>query len=181
MTDDVSSRLRLVVPPASEPVSLSEAKLFLRIEHAAEDTVISRAITAARQACESYLSCALLPQSWNYTVGGAGTLRIALPFGPATAIDAVTVTNGSGVSTELAETAYRLSLDGFSLFLDNPTEQVLSIDYDASLADNDSALPALLKQGILHHVAAAMHLREGAAPMPLLSLQCYQPFRQVRL
>ncbi len=180
MTDDVSSRLRLVTAAASEPVSLSEAKLFLRIEHATEDTVILRAITAAREACEAYLGCALLPQRWSYAVAGGGKRCIALPFGPATSIEAVTVTS-NGVTTELNEAAHRLSVDGFSLYLDVAAQGVMTVEYDASLADSENGLPALLKQGVLHHVAAAMHLREGAAPMPLQSLHCYQPYRRVRL
>ena len=177
MSDDVSSRLRLLTPPGSEPVSLSEAKLFLRIEHAAEDATISRAITAARETCEQYLGSALLPQTWRYTGGCDGKLRVNLPVGPATVIDAVVVD-----AATYAASAYRLSVDGCSLFFNTaPAGKTLRIDYTAALADNAAALPALLKQGILHHAAALLEQREGAAPLPLASLQCYQPFRRVRL
>jgi len=182
MSDDVSSRLRVMTPPVSEPVSLSEAKLFLRIEHAAEDAVITRAIASAREACEHYLGSALLPQSLSFTGACDGRIRLMLPFGPATAIDAVTVTDDAGAETELVETDYRLSIDGYSVFFDTaPSGAFVTVEYVAALADTANALPALLKQGILHHVGAWMEQREGAAPMPLASLACYQPYRRVRL
>jgi len=176
MSDDVSSRLRLVVPAVGEPVTLSEAKLFLRIEHAAEDAVITRAIVAAREACELAVGSALLPQSWSYSLVACSKARVALPVGPATAINMVTV---DGV--EIATTAYRLSVDGFSLFFDATAVGTIEITFVASLANNAAALPALLKQGILHHVAAMLEQREGIAAMPMASLACYQPFRRVRL
>lgn len=73
MTDDRSTALILITPPASEPLTLAEAKVFLRIEHAADDALITRAVAAAREAAEHYLRCALLPQTWEYIVA----IRIA--------------------------------------------------------------------------------------------------------
>lgn len=181
MSDDVSSRLRVIVPAASEPVSLGEAKLFLRIEHGAEDAVIARAIAAAREACELYVGSALLPQTFSLTVPCDGKVRVALPFGPATAVETVTVAADGG-QTELEATEYRLGIDGRALFFDWPPEgDALTVAYTAAMAEDADKVPALLKQGLLHHVAALMEQREGFAPVPIASLQCYQPFRQVRL
>jgi uncharacterized phiE125 gp8 family phage protein len=182
MSDDVSSRLRLVTPPASEPVTLSEAKLFLRIEHSDEDAAITRAIASAREAAEQFLKLALLPQELEFTVACRGLRRIGLPVGPATALDAVTVTGSDGHVAELDETVFRLSVDGCSIFFDRvPSGVSITVGYHASMADTASALPALLKQGILHHVAAILEQREGVAALPVSSLQCYQPFRRISL
>jgi uncharacterized phiE125 gp8 family phage protein len=39
----------LLTPPAVEPISLDEAKAYLRVEHAADDDVIAALIAGARR------------------------------------------------------------------------------------------------------------------------------------
>lgn len=176
MSDDVSSRLRCLVPPASEPVTLAEAKLFLRVEHDAEDASIARAITAARAACEQYIGQLLLPQQWEYGVALQNGVRVALPVGPATAIDAITID-----AVAVAENRYRLSVDGYMIYFDDSLTGVVEVTYYASLVDAAEAVPAMLKQGILHHVAAIFTGREGGQALPMASLASYQPYKRVRL
>ena len=45
--------LTLITAPALEPITLSEAKLHLRVEHSVDDTLISVFITAARERASS--------------------------------------------------------------------------------------------------------------------------------
>ncbi|WP_337175382.1 head-tail connector protein [Paludisphaera sp.] len=56
---------RLVVPPASEPLTLEEAKLHLRVDHDLEDAAILRLIRSAREAAEEATSRTLLPTTWS--------------------------------------------------------------------------------------------------------------------
>jgi len=44
----------IVTAAASEPITLSEAKNFLRVDHSDDDTLISALITVSRQMCEEY-------------------------------------------------------------------------------------------------------------------------------
>ena len=44
----------IVTPAATEAITLSEAKNFLRVDHSDDDALISALISAARQMCESY-------------------------------------------------------------------------------------------------------------------------------
>ena len=55
----------LVSGPATEPVSLAEAKLHLRVDFSDDDALISAYIIAARQKAESITRRALITQSWN--------------------------------------------------------------------------------------------------------------------
>lgn len=58
-------KLKLVTPPQAEPVSLAEAKAFLRVTHDHEDEIIKASITAAREHCERYSGWAYVEQVWD--------------------------------------------------------------------------------------------------------------------
>jgi uncharacterized phiE125 gp8 family phage protein len=80
----------LLSPPASEPLSLADAKLFLRVEHDADDDLIAALIAAARLQIEARTRRALMTQSWRLTrdvwpAGGALPI-LPVPLRQATAI-----------------------------------------------------------------------------------------------
>jgi uncharacterized phiE125 gp8 family phage protein len=182
MSDDSSRALRLITPPAQEPATLAQAKLFLRIEHSADDDSIARALTAARQAAEQYLRFALLPQTWDYAIANPCGLQLPLPFGPAESVTSVTLTNEAAASTLMNAANYRLSVDGFHLHFSNPPSiEKLVVRYVAASAATAADVPAAIVQGILHHVAVMMENRDGVAAMPTQSAACYQPYRRVML
>lgn len=58
----------LVTAPASEPVSVAEAKTFLRVDGTAEDDLITSLIKTARLACENHTRRAFISQTWRLTM-----------------------------------------------------------------------------------------------------------------
>ena len=62
--------LKLVTPPAAEPITLTEAKLHCRIDadDTSQDTVINDLIAAARYRCERVADRALISQVWRLTM-----------------------------------------------------------------------------------------------------------------
>lgn len=60
--------LRQTEAPACEPVTLKQAKVFLRINHDAEDELILRLLKTARQAIESFTGRSLIRQGWEFSV-----------------------------------------------------------------------------------------------------------------
>jgi hypothetical protein len=58
-------RFALATAPAEEPVTLTEAKAHARIEHSAEDTLVTTLIKTARQACEKMTGRAFITQTWT--------------------------------------------------------------------------------------------------------------------
>ncbi|MEQ1619683.1 MAG: head-tail connector protein, partial [Terricaulis sp.] len=79
--------ITILTPPASEPITLAEAKLFLRIDQTAEDPLITTLIAAAREAVEVACGRALITRRvresldiWRRdSIGGA-----VLGLGPVT-------------------------------------------------------------------------------------------------
>ena len=57
--------LKLVTPPATEPISLSEAKAQLRVDGSTEDTFITSLIIATREYCEGYQKRAYITQTYD--------------------------------------------------------------------------------------------------------------------
>jgi len=58
-------RSKLVVAPLEKPVSLDEAKLFLRIDHSDEDTLIDALIDSATTRLESEVNTKFINQTWE--------------------------------------------------------------------------------------------------------------------
>lgn len=62
-------RLQLVTDATTEPLTVAEAKLFLRIDDTAEDAgLIPEFIHAARRRVEAYTRRSLVTTTWRYTV-----------------------------------------------------------------------------------------------------------------
>jgi gp6-like head-tail connector protein len=60
--------LELVTPPATEPVTVTEAKAHARIETTADDTLLEGYITGARELVERTTHRALITQTWRLTL-----------------------------------------------------------------------------------------------------------------
>src|SRR3954454_7727213 len=61
-------RLEPLAAVAVEPVSLAQAKLWLRVDHDAEDDLIAALVSAARDHVEAQTGLAMAPQSWRLAV-----------------------------------------------------------------------------------------------------------------
>jgi uncharacterized phiE125 gp8 family phage protein len=57
-----------LVPPANEPLSLADARQFLRVDHGDDDTVITALIAAARAHVEALTRRVLLTQTWRFVL-----------------------------------------------------------------------------------------------------------------
>ena len=61
-------RFARVSGPASEPVTLDEAKLHLRVDWDDDDTLIAVLIQAARERCEVELDRSFINTTWDYSI-----------------------------------------------------------------------------------------------------------------
>ena len=60
----------LLTAPAAEPLSVAEAKAFLRVEHDDDDAMIASLIAAARNHVEALTRCGLITQTWRIVLDG---------------------------------------------------------------------------------------------------------------
>jgi uncharacterized phiE125 gp8 family phage protein len=97
-------RLKLLIPPASEPLTLDEAKAHLRVDGTEEDVYISALITAAREMVENYTNRQLMPATYE---GIADALvHFTLPKAPFQELVSIQYMTTGDVLTPLAADNY---------------------------------------------------------------------------
>lgn len=175
--------LTRVTAPASEPVSVEEAKLYLRVDGSEEDTLLGDMIVAARMVAEETLKRSLITQSWKLAYDDYLPDMVLLPMGPVNAIDSVTVVNRDTSTQAIESDVYYLNAARDTLLLDSVIfgfriEIVYGTGYGVA-----SAVPQPIRHGMLAHIAAMYDARglDASVTLPEQALRLYMPFREVRL
>jgi uncharacterized phiE125 gp8 family phage protein len=96
---------KLITPPASEPVSLDEAKAQLRVDGSDDNTFISGLITAARLYFEETARRSLITQTWRLSLDEWSD-EIELPRPPLQSISFIKYKNAAGTETTLSTSVY---------------------------------------------------------------------------
>jgi len=146
----------LLAGPAEEPVSLAQAKAFLRLDDTAEDGLVQSLIGAARLHVEAVTGKALLAQGWRLVLDCWPKSRIvALPVAPFISLTAITAYDGAGDPhavplAQFLEAPDRLMLPGAVAGMPLLREQGgIEIDYVAGFGADPDDVPADLKQAML--------------------------------
>ena len=154
-----------------EPVLLTEAKDFCRIDIGTDDTLITAIITAARIQCEKYTGVGFIAREVTAIVNNENG-GIYLPYGPV--IDILTVTNHNG-DTLILDTDYTVSGIDYKRIL-TPKETDLTIVYNAGY----DPLPEALKLGLLNAIYYMYDNRAQAAEdIGPIAKMILNPFRRV--
>jgi uncharacterized phiE125 gp8 family phage protein len=98
--------LKLITPPAAEPVSLSEAKEHLRITGTDEDALITTFIEAAREYCEEYQNRAYITQTWDLSLDEFPDSPYSLPKPPLQSISSIKYYDQDGTEDEFNASNY---------------------------------------------------------------------------
>ncbi|MGH7243606.1 MAG: head-tail connector protein [Phycisphaerales bacterium] len=104
---------KLITPPATEPLSLVDAKLHLRIDAADTDSdaIIADLIRVGRAAVEDYTGLALITQTWRLYLDAfpcGEDLRIRLPQPPLKTFSSVKYTDDTGALITLDPSKYQV-------------------------------------------------------------------------
>lgn len=148
----------LLTPPMGEPLSLADAKAFLRIEHDAEDDLIAALIAAARTQIEAQTRRALMTQTWRLTRDvwpASGTLPV-LPV-PLRAVTAIGVYDSAGMlqmlnvadfDIDTASAPARLAFARGAPPTPGRINGGIEIDIEAGYGDDSEDVPEPLRQAI---------------------------------
>lgn len=133
--------LSVTSAPATEPLTLTEAKLFLRVTHSSEDALITGLITAARIHCETRTRRAFITQTVTQSFAElfADGAPMLLARAPVASISSVTYVDSDGTTQTLSSDAYRL------ITTSGPTAGRATLeatdDYSAPTLDGTRAYP----------------------------------------
>lgn len=182
---------KLITAPVSEPVDLTAAKLFFRVDGNDEDALITALLKAARSACENYTKSSFMPQTWELTQDAftdhetaseesgfhmGATPRVCayertihVARGPVASITSVVSYNSDNAASTVAASNY--SLSGDSIVLKDsaswPTalreHAGVKLTYVAGYADAAS-VPEDIKTAILMHMQS-LYDNRGCAEM----------------
>lgn len=103
--------VRLITPPAVEPITLAQAKTHLRVDDTAEDDLISALISASRTYCEKHTGRAFITQTWELVIDQFPALPltgIAVPMPPLQSVTSVKYDDTGGVETTLGTIEYEV-------------------------------------------------------------------------
>lgn len=166
--------LKVITQPATEPVTLTEARLWIRYDGTLQNDVITALITAARKSIESWTNRTLVTTGYEYYVNDLCAV-IQFPTSTVQSITSITYIDDNGDTQTLSNTLY--TLDNISIintvFL-TPTQSypsvlvqpnAVKITLLAGYGDID-AVPENLKTVIKMRVAELFEHREANTTAP---------------
>lgn len=166
------SELVLYSAPATEPVTVDEAKAFLRKEDNDENATIERAIAAAREWVEDYTWRALVTQTWDLYAYEfpCSNGELSLAKGRLQSVSTVTYVDTEGATQTLAGSEYQVDTKrepgriapAYSKSWPSTREQfnAVAVRFVAGYGAA-SAVPAALKQAVLILTADLFENRES--------------------
>ena len=186
----------LLIPPASEPLSLAEAKAWLRLDSATEDDLVAALIVSARMIVEATTRRMLLTQSWRLVYDCWPRSNIVnIPLAPFRALTAMRVYDQNNVAQPVAATLATLDASPDRARLSFPGNPPMpgraiagiEIDVVAGYGALPSSLPEPVRQAMRMLVArwyenrGDIEIDSGATRLPASVSALLAPFCRARL
>lgn len=171
--------------PGEVPVSLNEARSWLRLGASIDDAVVAQLVRAATNICEAFIG------QWLVARAGEEILPLrarAVPLSvrPVIAVDGVTLLLADGGERELGVDDYRamIARDGTALVTvhDRGDAAHVRIAYRAGMAEGANGIPEAIRQGIVRMTQHLHDMRDGSAAAPPAAIAAlWQPWRRLTL
>lgn len=167
---------KVTTAPTTEPVSLIEAKLHLRVVDNSSDTLITSLIKVAREWCEGFQNRAFIQQTITAKLDEFSD-TIELPMPPLISVTSIKYYDTAGNQQTLSTSYYNVdttSEPGLVTLAYNqswPTvrsvHHTIEIIYKAGYGDAASAVPERVKQAIKLLVGHLYEHRETVSELTL--------------
>ena len=184
--------LVITTEPAVEPVTLTEAKAHLRVEHDEDDSTIGRLITVARRYFESVTWRQLVTATYALKLDAFPCGGVIVPRPPLQSVSSITYEDENDATQTLATTEYTVDAASFPGRIVPAFEESwpstlghindVTITYVAGYG-LAASVPAEIKQILLMHVWDMYHNRAGCEGVPAMFDVMLAPhaMRDVRL
>ena len=171
--------------PGDAPVSLNEARGWLRLGATIDDAVVAGLVRAATNVCEAFIG--------QWLVIRAAEEVLPLKNGvvqpgarPVVAVDDVTLLLPGGGEAVLGDGDYRTSIgrDGTArvTVVDPRGAARVRVAYRAGLGEGANAIPEAIRQGIVRMTQHLHEARDGAGAAPPAAIAAlWQPWRRLTL
>ena len=165
-------RTAIIIQPVTEPVSVADVKLYTRIPHNEEDSLLLSWIKTGRMLAEDYIRAALITQTVECSFDCFPNGVFNLPRSPIQSVDSILYFTSENVETEYNSTKYSIDLSGRPgrIYLNKyetwPTDILRPIDavkirYVAGFGDNASDVPSQIRDAILLYCSHKYNDRQG--------------------
>jgi uncharacterized phiE125 gp8 family phage protein len=188
----------LITAPAVEPLTLQEAKDWMRIDAATEDALIEVLIPAARRWAEGYARRALITQTWDLVLDcfPVNPVEILLPMPTLQSVTSINYIDTAGASQLLDPAAYQVDTVGepgriapaFGTVWPQTREQLnaVTIRFVAGYGVAAQDVPEGIRNGMLMLIAHMFERREStvvgatATKVPMSAEWLVDPYRVLR-
>lgn len=171
---------QLIAAPTTEPVTLAEARLHLRVDddNTAFDTKIEEMVAAARQQAEHEMGRKIMRQTWDFVLDAfpCGTKAIRLPgdLVKAHAVAHIKYLDQTGAVQTMAPSDYDLdrhNLPGYVLLaagaewpIAAESANAVSVRVDCGEWEQVADVPAAIKRWIKLHVGTQWRYEASISP-----------------
>ena len=171
--------------PGEAPVSLNEARGWLRLGATIDDAVVAQLVRAATNICEAFIGQWLVVRAGE-EVAPLPAECIALGARPVFAVDGVILLSPDGSEQPLGEEAYRVTIarDGSAcIVVPDPGEAArVRVAYRAGMAEGANGVPEAIRQGIVRMTQHLHDARDGTGAGPPAAIAAlWQPWRRLTL
>jgi len=187
-----NARWKVTTAPSVEPVTVPELKLFARIDHDDEDTILDNFIKAAREATEIYLRKALITQTITLYLDEWHSSSLELPRPPLLSVTSISLLDESGTETTYSSDNYYIDTSedfGRIIIKQNATPPYNSdryhagykIVYTAGYGQAASDVPESIRQCIMLWATSIYENRAFTKDPPPEAVEMLSRYRAVML